>query len=170
MPLRELDRRRRGDVLARVSSDTTLLRSVVTSGFSSVVSAALFLIGAVVVMALIDIVLLGIVAGRLVAAGAAVLIVSVSIRSGTDEAQSAVAGMTSALERALGAARTVRASRAEQREAARIGDEVRAAYAAGVRVARLDSAIEPLPALGTQAAFLLVLGIGARASPQEHST
>jgi len=95
MPLRELDRRRRGDLLARVSSDTTLLRSVVTSGFSSVVSAALFLIGAVVIMALLDIVLLAIVAGALVAAGAGVLIVSTSIRSGTEEAQSAVAGMTS---------------------------------------------------------------------------
>jgi len=160
MPLRELDRRRRGDLLARVSSDTTLLRSVVTSGFSSVVSAALFLIGAVVIMALLDIVLLAIVAGALVAAGAGVLIVSTSIRSGTEEAQSAVAGMTSALERALGAARTVRASRAEEREAARIGEHVQAAYLAGVRVARWDSTIEPLATLATQAAFVLVLGVG----------
>jgi ABC-type multidrug transport system fused ATPase/permease subunit len=160
MPLRELDRRRRGDLLARVGSDTTLIRAVVTSGVFSVVSAALFLTGAVVVMALLDVVLLLIVLAALVAAGGAVLVVSTGIRAGTEDAQAAVARMTAALDRALGAARTVRASRAEDREEARIGEEVRSAYDAGVHVARLDATVEPVANLATQAAFVLVLGVG----------
>lgn len=160
MPLRELDRRRRGDLLSCVSSDTTLLRAVVTSGFFSVVSAAIFLVGAVVIMALLDVVLLGIVVAALVLAGVAVLSVAVGIRGGTQDSQAAVAGMTSALERSLSAARTVRASRAERREAKLIGDQVQAAHRAGIRVARLDAAIEPVASVATQAAFVLVLAIG----------
>jgi hypothetical protein len=45
--------------------------------------------------------------------------------------------MTSAVERAISAARTIRASRAEERETATVAGGAEAAYAAGVRMARL---------------------------------
>ena len=160
LPIYEHDRRRRGDLLARVSSDTTLMRAVVTSGFLDAAAGTLFLLAALVVLATLDLVLLLIVLLAFVLAGAVVLWVSVGIRSGTEEAQEQVGGMTAALERVLGAIRTVRASRAEDREIERISDEARSAYKAGVRVARLDALVEPATTLAAQGSFVLVLGVG----------
>jgi ATP-binding cassette subfamily B protein/ATP-binding cassette subfamily C protein len=68
--------------------------------------------------------------------------------------------MTSAVERALTAARTIRASRAEDREAAAVAGSAGEAYAAGMRVARLQALVEPASTAAIQGAFLLVLGVG----------
>lgn len=160
LPIAEHDRRRRGDLLSRVGSDTTLMRAVVTSGFLDGVAGALFLVAALVVLATLDLVLLGIVLGTLVLAGGVVLWLSVGIRSGTESAQEGVGDMTAGLERALGAIRTVKASRAEQRELDRISAQAESAYRAGVRVARLDALVEPATTLAAQGSFVLVLGVG----------
>jgi ATP-binding cassette subfamily B protein len=58
LPVAEIDRRRVGDLMSRVGADTTLLRSVVTSGVVDLASSALVVAGAVVAMALVDPVLL----------------------------------------------------------------------------------------------------------------
>jgi ABC-type multidrug transport system fused ATPase/permease subunit len=68
--------------------------------------------------------------------------------------------MTAAVERALTAVRTIRASGAEQREAAAVGRSVDAAYDAGVRIATLQSAVAPFGTIAIQGSFLLVLGLG----------
>jgi ATP-binding cassette subfamily B protein/ATP-binding cassette subfamily C protein len=68
--------------------------------------------------------------------------------------------MTSAVERAISAARTIRASGAEEREAGAVGRSAAEAYAAGVRLAKLESVTGPVSTATTQAAFLLVLGVG----------
>ena len=54
LPIREFDTRRTGDLVSRVGSDTTLLRSVVTSGLVDAVSGVLVFVGSVIAMALIS--------------------------------------------------------------------------------------------------------------------
>jgi ATP-binding cassette subfamily B protein/ATP-binding cassette subfamily C protein len=51
---------------------------------------------------------------------------------------------------AMGALPMVRVHRAEQREAARIGERVEAAYGAGVRTAKLASVMSPAVELAVQ--------------------
>jgi ABC-type multidrug transport system fused ATPase/permease subunit len=68
--------------------------------------------------------------------------------------------MTAAVERALSAARTIRASSAEDREIATVGSSAEAAYAAGLRIARLQALVGPASVAAIQAAFLLLLGVG----------
>jgi ABC-type multidrug transport system fused ATPase/permease subunit len=68
--------------------------------------------------------------------------------------------MTSELERALSAIRTVRASRAEGRETELITGHARVAYRAGLRMARLDSVVVPAAHLAVGGSFLAVLLIG----------
>lgn len=160
LPVAELDRRRTGDLISRVGSDTTLLRAVVTSGLVEVASSSLMAIGAVVAMLLVDPALLGV---TLLAVGVGVVAgvaVSRRLRTLARIAQERVGAMTAAVERALGAVRTIRASGATDREVTTVGVAAEQAYAAGVRAARVQAAISPLVGVAVQGAFVAVLGVG----------
>ena len=159
--IREFDGHRVGDLLSRVGTDTTVLRDMVASSLVQLVTVALTGFGATALMLWIDPVMFLVVAATLVLAGILVTGVMVGIRGATEQALAAVGTMTANLERALGSIRTVRASRAEHREAERIGADADAAYAAGVRSARLGSVVGPAMEIAVNGSFLLVLLIGA---------
>jgi ABC-type multidrug transport system fused ATPase/permease subunit len=160
LPIPELDRRPTGDLLSRAGTDTTMLRAMVTSGAVDATGGVVGLVGSLVLMALIDWVLLLIVFGTIVAGGILVVGVLAGIRTWTERAQARVGSLTTGLERVLGAMRTVRASRAEDREIADLGEHARSAYFAGVRVAKLEALASPAMTLAAQGSFVLVLGLG----------
>ena len=69
--------------------------------------------------------------------------------------------MSAAVERALSAVRTIRASGADRTaRSRRSGAAPRRAYDAGVRVARLEALVSPVGSIAVQGAFLAVLGVG----------
>src|SRR5690625_4124549 len=111
LPIVEYDRRRLGDLISRVGTDTTLLRAVVTSGLFEVVSSVLMFAGAVVLMALVDVVLLLITLLAVLVGAVGVIALGRAIRRTSERAQARVGDMTAAVERALSAIRTLRASR-----------------------------------------------------------
>src|SRR5690606_22980175 len=82
------------------------------------------------------------------------------VRGASEQAQARLGEMTSAVERTISAIRTIRAAGAEDREAAAVAGTARAAYAAGIRMAKLMSVVGPLVSTAIQAALLVVLGIG----------
>jgi ATP-binding cassette subfamily B protein len=90
----------------------------------------------------------------------AVVLVSRGVRRLSRQAQEAVGAMSAAVERALSAVRTIRASGATAREVAAVGDSAARAYDAGVRVARLEALVSPIGSIAVQGAFLAVLGVG----------
>jgi ATP-binding cassette subfamily B protein len=160
LPVAEYDARRTGDLISRVGADTTLLRAVVTSGLFEIASSVIVVVGAAVAMALVDGVLL-VVTLLAVAAGAAVIgLASTRIRALSRLTQVLVGEMTAAVERALSAVRTLRASSATDREVDRVSDAAGAAYTVGVRSARLQALISPAVTVATQGSFIAVLGIG----------
>src|SRR6478752_1254172 len=71
----EVDRLKPGDLLSRVTSDTTLLRAVFTDGVVETVSAVFMLVGAVVMMAIMDGLLLLITLAVLILVGSLVSLV-----------------------------------------------------------------------------------------------
>lgn len=160
LPIAEYDTRRTGDLLSRVGADTTLLRAVVTSGLFEVVTGAVMVVGATIAMAVLDPLLLGVALGGLGVGMGVAITVSRRVRGLSEQAQARLGEMTSAVERAISAARTIRASGAEDREAETVGRGAREAYAAGMRVARLRALIGPASTAAIQGAFLLVLGVG----------
>jgi len=160
LPIREYDARRTGDLLSRVGADTTLLRAVVTSGLFEVVTGAVMVVGATVAMLLLDPVLFGVATVGLGIGMAVAIVVSRRIRPLSEQAQARLGEMTSSVERAISAARTIRASGAEGREAAAVSGGAERAYEAGLRVARLRALINPVASAAIQGAFLLVLGVG----------
>jgi ATP-binding cassette subfamily B protein/ATP-binding cassette subfamily C protein len=160
LPIAEYDRRRTGDLLSRVGADTTLLRAVVTSGLVDSSSGVIIAVGAVIAMGLLDPLLLGITVGSVALGLIAVINTARKVRGLSEEAQARVGEMTAAVERALSAARTIRASRAEARETSAVADSATAAYAAGLRAARLQALIAPAASVAVQGSFVLVLGVG----------
>ncbi|MBM0274902.1 ABC transporter ATP-binding protein [Micromonospora tarensis] len=160
LPIAEYDRRRTGDLLSRVGSDTTLLRAVVTSGLFETVTGAVTVVGAATAMVLLDPLLFGVtLLGVVLGLGFAATFAR-RVRALARTAQERIGEMTSAVERALSAARTIRASRAESRETETVAGSAREAYAAGLRVARVQALVGPIGSVTVQGAFLLVLGIG----------
>src|SRR6266511_187029 len=155
-----LDRLKPGDLLSRVTSDTTLLRSVSAYGLVDSVNAAFMLAAAIVFMAVLDPVLLAVTLAVLAVNGVAVLLVAPRIGGATKRSQAAVGEMGSVLERALGALRTVKASGAEHREIATVEAAARRAWRRGVEVAGWTAMMQVSAGLAVQLSFLAVLGVG----------
>jgi ATP-binding cassette subfamily B protein len=160
LPIREYDLRRTGDLVSRVGSDTTLLRAALTQGLIDAAGGALIFVGSVIAMAIIDPFLLGLTLLMIAVAVASIGVTARRIRSATTKAQSRVGDMAAAVERALGAVRTIRAARAEDRETEAIVKDATSAYEQGVTIAKLNSLVTPIGGLAANAAFMVVLGVG----------
>ncbi|MBC7679847.1 MAG: ABC transporter ATP-binding protein, partial [Pseudorhodobacter sp.] len=160
LPITELDRRRTGDLISRVGADTTLLRTVVTSGLVDVISGLVIALGALVAMATVDLLLLGITVAAVAVGFTGAIIVVRRVRPASLAAQTAVGTMTSGIERALSGVRTIRAAGAEEREGTAVTAFARDAFVAGLQLARLRALLGPLAAIAVQGAFLAVLGVG----------
>jgi ATP-binding cassette subfamily B protein len=160
LPVAEYDRRRTGDLMSRVGADTTLLRATVTSGVVDVAGSLVVGVGALVAMALVDAWLLLLTVLAVSVGVSAAVLVSRGVRRLSRKAQEEVGAMSAAVERALSAVRTIRASGATAREVAGVGASAGRAYEAGVRVARLEAMVSPIGSIAVQGAFLAVLGVG----------
>jgi len=160
MRVSELDQRPLGDLLSRVTSDTTLLRGAATTGIVESFNGTIALIGAIVLMGILDVPLLlvTIVVLGIVTVGVAVVLPR--IYRAMERAQAAVGNLGSALERAMGAIRTVKASGAEERELEMVKASATEAYDEGVEVARYNALLGVSSSFAVQLTFLAVLGVG----------
>jgi ABC-type multidrug transport system fused ATPase/permease subunit len=160
LPIAEFDRRRIGDLVSRVGSDSTLLKAVLTQGLVDALGGILQFFGAIIVMAFIDPVLLGSTLLVVFIAVAAIALTGRRIRAATTKAQQRVGEMSAAVERALSAIRTIRAARAEERETEVISHAAKAAYRQGLAIAKLSAAVAPIAQIAFNTAFIVVLGLG----------
>ncbi|CQR62432.1 ABC transporter ATP-binding protein [Streptomyces leeuwenhoekii] len=160
LEMRELDRRRGGDLVARVTADTTLLRDVVSQALVDLVTGCLVSAGALLLMLWLDPLLLLLVVATVSLAAVAVALLLKGIRAASERMQDSVGAVAAELERALGALPVVRVYRAEEREARRVGERVDSAYRSGVRAAKLAAVMSSAVELAVQGSFLLVLVVG----------
>jgi len=155
-----LDRSEPGDLMARATVDTTLLRGVVSSAAVPAVTGALTALAALVLMGLVDVTLLGVTLAAVVLIVVMESVVMPRIGRATREAQQAVGAMTAALERMLGAFRTMKACGAEDREGARVRAAAVRAWRAGLRADLWQAVIGNTTELAVQFAFLAVVAAG----------
>ena len=155
-----LDRAEPGDLMSRVASDTTLLRDVTTGSIVGVVTGGITLIATLVLMSLLDLVLFGVTLGVFILAAVVIGLVVPRIGRAARRAQDSVGVMGAALERMLGAFRTVKASGAEQREGQRIHAAARDAWRADLRAAKWEAIAGNTAGLSIQCAFIAVLATG----------
>lgn len=155
-----VDRLTPGDLQSRVTSDTTLLRTVLSSGLVESFNSVLMLLGTIGFMAYMDLTLLGVTLVVIVGIGAVTALLMPRIQRAQLRAQEAVGAMGAALDRVLQAFRTVKASGAEERETAAVAAAARRAHDRGVSVARWSSVSDVTMMMSIQLAFLAVLGVG----------
>jgi ABC-type multidrug transport system fused ATPase/permease subunit len=155
-----VDRAEPGDLMSRVTADTTLLRDVTTGSLVGAITGTLMLLATLTLMGLVDAVLLAVTLAVFTLAGLVIGLVVPRIRRATHRAQESVGAMGAALERALGAFRTIKASGAEEREGQRIHQAARRAWRADVRAAKFQALAGNTAGLTAQVAFLAVLAAG----------
>jgi ABC-type multidrug transport system fused ATPase/permease subunit len=155
-----LDQHRMGDLISRASNDTTVLRDSVTRSVVEIAFGAAAIVGASVLMIILDPVIYVVVLVVFAVAIGGVSVVLNRIRTASEQAQTAVGTFTAELERGLSALRTIRIYHAEEIETNHIGESAHDAYAAGMRGARLSAAATPAVQLAANGAFMIVLVIG----------
>ncbi|WP_307805890.1 ABC transporter ATP-binding protein [Streptomyces chrestomyceticus] len=149
-----------GDLIARVTSDTALLRRAAPQAVSAAVTGTLITAATVVMMGVLDAVLLAVTLIVIAFVGLVVLLVSPHIGRATRHTQEAVGRLGAGLERTLGALRTVKAAGAEHRETAALHHAAEYARRTGVRAAAWEAVSATLSAVVLQVCFLVVLGVG----------
>ncbi|MGQ5650747.1 ABC transporter ATP-binding protein [Streptomyces sp. EKR5.2] len=155
-----VDRTEPGDLMARITSDTTLLREVTTDSLVGLGTGGLTLVATVVMIGLVDAVLLGVTLGVILAAGLVLGLIVPRINRASRQAQDAVGAMGASLERVLGALRTVKASGAEHREEEAVHTAAEESWRQSVRAAKWAAAAGNTAGLAMQIAFITVLAVG----------
>ncbi|WP_329267542.1 ABC transporter ATP-binding protein [Streptomyces sp. NBC_01451] len=155
-----VDRTEPGDLMARVTSDTTLLREVTTDSLVGLGTGGLTLVATIVMMGLVDPVLLGVTLAVIVGAGTVLGVIVPRINRASRRAQDAVGVMGASLERVLGALRTIKASGAEHREEQRLHAAAEESWRQSVSAAKWSAAAGNTAGLAMQIAFITVLAVG----------
>ncbi|MFB8777879.1 ABC transporter ATP-binding protein [Streptomyces broussonetiae] len=155
-----VDRSEPGDLMARITSDTTLLREVTTDSLVGLGTGGLTLVATVVMMGFVDPVLLAVTLAVVLAAGTVLGVIVPRINRASRQAQDAVGVMGASLERVLGALRTVKASGAEHREEVTLHAAAEESWRQSVRAAKWSAAAGNTAGLAMQSAFITVLAVG----------
>lgn len=157
----EITSRPTGELVTRVTSDTVLLREAASSSLVGLINGAIMLVGSLILMGVLDPPLLG--ATMISVAIVVVLFVLLmpGIGRAQQEAQESVGKLGGILEGALRAIRTVKASRAEDRQADVILVAANESARHSVRAVRRGAFAWVIAWSGVQMAIIVILGFGA---------
>ena len=156
LPIGLLDRYRTGDLLARGTSDASLL-SELPRAVADFVFGMLTLVGVNIFMLTIDAVTVGVVLAVMAVAFVLSSPFLARIQSTSLARQAALSDYTPGLERALGAARTVKLFGAEDREVKAISASAHTAYKSGVSLALSNAMYIGVLRLGIAGSFLAIM-------------
>ncbi len=155
-----LESLRVGDLISRVTLDSTVVRNAVGSSLVQILTGTITLVGTVSVMIYLDWVLFSIVFVTIAIAASAMLLVMVRIETASTRLQESVGALSADIERALTAVRTVKVNNAEDREHEHLAELAGAAFTAGVRAARLKALGNPAMHLAVTGSFVVSLLVG----------
>ncbi|MFJ3671079.1 ABC transporter ATP-binding protein [Streptomyces sp. NPDC090106] len=155
-----MDRVEPGDLMARITSDTTLLREVTTDSLVALGTGGITLVATLVMMGVVDPVLLAVTLVVMTGTGAVLGTLVPRINRASRRAQDAVGVMGASLERVLGVLRTVKASGAEHREERVLHEAAEESWRQSVRAAKWVTAAGNTAGLAMQLAFITVLAVG----------
>lgn len=160
LPIPAYGRLSRGDLVGRLGTDTTMVRQVMAAGLLSVVSGGLLVSAALVMMAGVDAVLLGLTVGMLALVLIVIAPVMRSVRGANDRYQSGMGEAAERMDAALSAVRLLRSYGAGDQYARSVEATAERVRREGRHLARLTALVEPVVDVATQGALLLVLAVG----------
>ncbi|MGN0096330.1 MAG: ABC transporter ATP-binding protein [Corynebacterium sp.] len=159
--LEQIQRFKTGELVTRVTSDTVLLREAATSSVVQLINGAVSLVGTIVLMALLDLPLLATTLLALLIIGVMFGVLVPQIGRADKQAQDAIGELGSTLEGGMRALRTVKSSRAEDREINRVTGKAEESAHYSIRSVWYSSLIWTVAGGGMQLAIIVILGLGA---------
>ena len=154
---------RTGEVLSRLTTDTTLVQSIAGSGISIALRSAINLIGALVMLALTSPSLMGWIVLLVPVVIAPLILVGRLVRRLSRDAQDGIADSSGLAGETLNAIQTVQAFTLENLQGERFQRSVEAAFGAAVRRTRARALLTALGVMLVFGAITLVLWLGAHA-------
>lgn len=149
-----------GELVTRVTSDTVLLREAASNALVAIVNSVVGLVGALILMAVLDLVLLGAIASAIIAIAVLFSRLMPPIAVAQRQSQEAVGRLGGILDGTLRAIRTVKSSRAETRESERVISEARTSARHSVRAVKISALAWTFAGGGVQLAIIGILGLG----------
>lgn len=160
LPIREYDQRDSGDLLSRVSNDTSQLRNAFMQCTSALASGFITVIGSAVFMAMLDPILFGTAITLLLTVFTLMLLSAKFIERASYDSQYTLGDLTSTLNRDLAGIRTIRASNGFENENKVIAALINRVRLSGLKIARIQSIVNPLATIALQLAAIIVFGLG----------
>ncbi len=152
-----------GEVLSRLTTDTTLIQSISGAGLSFALRAALTLIGATVMLAVTSPKLTGMIFLLVPLVIAPIILVGRRVRTLSRASQDRIADSSGLAGETLNAISTVQAFTMEQLQTDRFGEAVAVAFRTGVRRVRARALLTGFAILFIFGAITFVLWVGTHA-------
>lgn len=154
--------RRVGELISRISSDVTAMRTALTKNITSLLQQSLMLIGSIVIMFVINWRLSMFILIQIPLISAIVMIFGVYVRRISTEVQDAIAGSTIVAEEAMQNIREVKSFTREPYEVRRYGSAIDRAFAAAIKLLRIRSVFGPVSAFLGFGGLSLTVWFGGR--------
>ncbi|HLS55052.1 MAG TPA: ABC transporter transmembrane domain-containing protein [Zeimonas sp.] len=152
-----------GEVLSRLSTDTTLIQTLVGTSISLGLRNALLFVGALVMLIVTSPQLASIIVGLLLLVVLPILVFGRRVRRLSRASQDAIADASALAGETLNAIQIVQAYAREPLEAQRFGESTEEAFASAIRRVRARSLLTALAIVLVFGAIVFVLWLGAHA-------
>ncbi|XOV86833.1 MAG: ABC transporter transmembrane domain-containing protein [Pseudomonadota bacterium] len=151
-----------GEVLSRLTADTTLLQSISGVGVSIILRSTIQFFGALVLLAYTNLALTGILLLILPLIFVPILLIGRWVRSLSRASQDRVADATGQAAEILNSVQTVQAFVAEESESQRFGQSIERSFTTAVRRIRVRALFTTVASTCVFGALIFVLWLGAR--------
>ena len=152
---------RTGEVLSRLTTDTTLVQTIAGSSLSVALRSSLSLTGAMVMLTLTSAKLMGALLVLLPLVVVPLIVVGRQVRTLSRTAQDRIADSSGLAGETLNAIQTVQAYTLEELQSRRFGAAVEASFETGIRRTRVRAVLTALGTMLVFGAITLVLWLGA---------
>ena len=152
-----------GEVLSRLTADTTLIQSISGVGVSIILRSSIQFVGALILLGMTSPRLMGYIVVLMPAVLVPVVLIGRWVRRLSRASQDTIADASGLATETLSAAQTVQSFTAEEAESRRFGESIRISFEVAVRRTRARAMFTMSATSGLFAALILVLWIGARA-------
>jgi ATP-binding cassette subfamily B protein len=154
---------RTGEVLSRLTTDTTLIQAVVGTSISLALRNTLLFVGGLAMLFVTSVKLTSIILGLLVLVVVPIVLYGRRVRTLSRDSQDRIADASAMAGEILNAMPTVQAFTGERREAERFGASVESAFQTAMRRIRARSVLTMLAIVLVFGAIVFVLWLGAHA-------
>lgn len=152
-----------GEVMSRLTADTTLIQSISGVGLSIILRSSIQFVGALILLGVTNLSLMGYIVVLMPLVLIPILAIGRWVRRLSRDSQDRIADASGLATETLTAAQTVQAFTAEEMEIQRFGEVIKASFETAVRRIKARALFSMVAITGLFSALIVVLWIGARA-------